>query len=79
MAYDRIGVFKIPDENFQVIFDKTFFGDVSEYRPGMDGFQILASDVDTEKEAKRICDFYRRSFILQQVREMKHGNQRRYY
>ena len=83
---EHVGVFK--DKNgYMVIFDKsTYLPDLSYFVPddrytesSCKRYQILEENVKTLKEAKEMCDFYRRSYILQQVREMKYKNRRRVY
>lgn len=83
---EHIGVFK--DKNgYMVIFDKQlYFPDLQYFNPderytqdSLKRYQILEENVETLEEAKDMCDFYRRSWILQQVREMRYKNRRRVY
>lgn len=82
-AKARIGVFAQDNRKYRVVFDKTYFGDVSTYDEKSalyeGGYQILEKDVVDVKEAREMCDFYRRAFILQRVREKRYKNQERYY
>lgn len=82
-AQEHIGVFRNENGSYEVVFDKNrFYADVSKY--GEDefydrNFQVLEKGVETLDEAKDMCDFYRRVFILRQVREIKYGNTKRFY
>ena len=78
-AANRIGVFKQDDGKYKVIFDKTIFGDVSQYDPMYKGYQILETDIEDLTEAIESCDFYRRCFILREVRKKRFRNEDRLY
>ena len=78
-AGNRIGVFKQTDGKYKVIFDKTIFGDVSQYDPMYKGYQILETNLEGLTEAIKLCDFYRRCFILREVRKKRYGNKDRVY
>ena len=83
-ARAHVGVFRKSDGTYEVVFDKDkWFYDLSKYgKPeerGQSNYQIVETGVKTLEEARDMCDFYRRSFILQQVRERKFTNAKRYY
>ena len=88
-AYWKLGVFKFSDGKYRVVYDKTVLNDVSKFdekewkRCGEEsGFQVFddADEVcDTLEKARDVCDFYRRQYILNKVREKKMGNVRRMY
>lgn len=83
LSRQHIGVFR--DNNsgkYKVVFDKSrYLGDVSEYseEPNCEYFQILEKNVESLDEAKKMCDFYRRCFILKQLNEYRYGTEQRYY
>lgn len=85
-AFNRIGVFEKKNGKYIIVFDKTGWGDVSQFKE--EGFsskfcQILRDDIETVEEAKSDCDFFRRVFILREAeREWQgkiYGNSRRKY
>jgi len=88
-AYWKLGVFKFEDGKYRVVYDKTLWNDVSGFdekewkRWGEEShYQVFDRPdevCDTLEEAKHVCDYYRRQYILNQVREMKMGNVRRMY
>lgn len=83
---EHIGVFK-DKGGYMVIFDKhIYFPDLQYFNPderhtkdSLTRYQILEENVETLDKAKDMCDFYRRNYILQQVREMRYKNRRRVY
>jgi len=86
VAFNRIGVFEKKNGKYIIVFDKSGWGDVSQFKE--EGFsskfcQILRDDIDTIEEAKSDCDFFRRAFILREAeREWQgkiYGNSRRKY
>lgn len=88
-ACGKVGVFKFSDGKYRVVYDKTFWNDVSEFnekhwRAYGDEYQYQvfnrdAEVCDTLEEAKKVCDHYRRAYILREVRRMRNSNERRYY
>jgi len=88
-ARNRIGVFKFSDGKYRVVFDASCLGDVSyfnenDWKIEGDGslFQVFdrKDEVsDTIEEAMKVCDYYRRKFILREVRRKKFGDEKRYY
>ena len=77
----HIGVFR-KGGKYTVVFDKSrYLADVNEYikSPNSKTFQILEKDVESIDEAKKMCDFYRRCFILRQLNEYRYGTDGRYY
>ena len=88
-AYWKLGVFKFEDGKYRVVYDKTYWNDVSEFnekhwRAYGDKYQYQVFNrkdevCDTLEGAKMVCDFYRRAYILNEVRKMRHNNKRRYY
>ena len=89
-ARNRIGVFKFSDGRYYVVYDTSFMHDVSNFNEKewkMYGdeslFQVFnktKDDVsDTLEEAIKVCDYYRRQYILNEVRKRKYGNNRRMY
>lgn len=85
-SIEHVGVFK-DKSGYMVIYDKNIYlPDLSYFVPdernteySCKRYQVLEENVETLEEAKNMCDFYRRSYILQQVREMKYKNRRRVY
>lgn len=88
-AYWKMGVFKFSDGKYRVVYDKTYWNDVSEFnerhwRAYGDKYQYQVFNekeevCDTLEEAKEVCDCYRRNYILREVRRMRNSNDRRYY
>lgn len=88
-AYGKFGVFKFSDGKYRVVYDKTFWNDVTEFnekhwRAYGDEYQyqVFNRDVevcDTLERAKIVCDYYRRQYILREVRRIRQGNHRRFY
>lgn len=85
LSRQHIGVFRDNDSGkYEVVFDKTrYLGDISQYanekNKCLSCWQILEKDVDSLDEAKKMCDFYRRCFILKQLNEHRYGTEQRYY
>lgn len=87
-AVNRIGVFETADGTFSVVFDKSFYGYVSDWREDYSekykaGYQIINSGIKTLEEARVMCDGARRIFILREARkewrERYYGSEQRYY
>ena len=79
----HIGVF-CEDGNYLVVYDRhKLFPEVSEYpkykKSEPERYQILENKVESLKIAKDRCDYYRRVFILNKVREYRYGTNERYY
>lgn len=81
----HIGVFREENGKYTVVFNKNRYlgDDVSQYtddkNKGLSCYQILEKDVESLDEAKEMCDFYRRCFILKQLNEYRYGTSERYY
>lgn len=83
---EHIGVFN-DKSGYMVIFDKhIYLPDLQYFNPderhtkdSLTRYQILEENVETLDKAKDMCDFYRRNYILQQLREMRYKNRRRVY
>ena len=88
-ARNRIGVFKFSDGRYYVVYDTSFMHDVSNFNEKewkMYGdeyhYQVFNRKdevCDTLEEAKEVCDYYRRQYILNEVRKKRMGNVRRMY
>lgn len=87
-ANARIGVFERDNGRFIIVFDKSWYGSVSDFSDDYDGknmkpYQIMEEEYETLKEAKMICDCYRRRYILREARKeycrYKFGNPTRKY
>ena len=89
-AYWKLGVFKFSDGKYRVVYDTSCMNDVSrfnekEWRMYGDEsfFQVFdktKDDVsDTLEDAMKVCDYYRRQYILNEVRKKRYGNDRRMY
>ena len=84
-ANERIGVFRIEETNqYSIVFCKSAWGFVSDWVPGETyGHQILEEGVEALEEAKKMCDHYRRVFILREARKewnkKNYGSKQRYY
>lgn len=85
-AFHRIGVFERKNGKYVIVFDKSGWGDVSQFEEN--GFsskfcQILQDDIETIEDAKSDCDFFRRVFILREAEKewqgKIYGNSRRKY
>lgn len=73
ISQDKFGVFK-ENGTYTIVFDReTICPDVGEFDRNLkDEFQILNEEIKSFEEAKNICDEYRRSWILDQVRKIRY-------
>ena len=88
-AYWKLGVFKFEDGKYRVVYDKTGWNDVTEFNEKHwkiygDKYQYQVFNrkdevCDTLEGAKKLCDYYRISYILNEVRKKRMGNVRRMY
>ena len=79
----HIGVFS-KNGSYFIVWDKDMIApDISEYprnkKSEPDRYQIIEDDIESLKIAKDRCDYYRRNFILNKVREYRYGTKERYY
>lgn len=84
LSKQQMGVFREENGKYTVVFDKRrYLGDIYQYADEknkcLSCWQILEKDVDSLDEAKKMCDFYRRCFILKQLNEYRYGTEQRYY
>lgn len=84
----RIGVFERDNGRFIIVFDKSWYGSVSNFnenydKKNMTPYQIMKEEYETLEEAKEMCDYYRRQYILREARNeycgYKFGNPARKY
>ena len=79
----HVGVFR-ENGSYLVVWDKDMIApDVSEYpkykKSEPERYQILEENVESLEIAKNRCDYYRRVFILNTVRQYRYGTHERYY
>lgn len=84
LSRQHMGVFREENGKYTVVFDKRIYlCDISQYADNknkeMSCWQILEKNVESLDEAKKMCDFYRRCFILKQLNEHRYGTEQRYY
>lgn len=77
------GVFLNDDGMYEVVHDRDMlYPDLSKYNRdeyvGRDRFEVVAESGDLET-AKKLCDNYRRGFILRMVAKMRYGRIDRVY
>ena len=87
-ALCKFGVFRFSDGKYRTVYDTSVLNDVNrfneiEWETYKDDYYCHVfnreKDVcDNLEEAKKICDDYRRAYILRRVRELR-GNRYRYY
>ena len=85
----KLGVFKFSDGKYRVVFDRTLYEDVSRFDEkewrrwgdeyGCEVFNKKDDVSDNLEDAKKVCDHYRRQYILNKVREKRLGNATRMY
>lgn len=84
-ANGKCGVFRLSNGRYAVVWDKTLWDDVSEFKEelldmyGYD-YQYQVIDVmNTYDEAVNKCDECRRQYILSLAREKRYKNKKRLY
>ena len=83
-ARNKIGVFRFSNGKYHTIFNRSFLTSLSDFdekswkQYGEDsGYQVFEG-CENLKDAIAMCNYYRREFILRELRRMK-GNVDRYY
>ena len=72
-AEGYIGVFFAPGGGYSIVYAKYVADFIGDYSYGNDRFEVLAY-TDNEEEAIKICENYRRRYILCKLRKKKYGN-----
>lgn len=84
-ADSKLGVFRLLNGKYAVVWDKTLWNDVTEFNEkdwkayGDEYHYRVVEVTETYNEAVDVCDRCRRSYILGQVRERRYGTKKRVY
>ena len=77
-ARSYIGVFANDNGGYSIVEARYAADYVSDYQVGNERFVILGTS-DNEKEAIKICEKFRRKYIMYRLRDKKYGNCERVY
>ena len=80
----KIGIFKNDDGTYRIVYDTNrYLYNVSDYDIHNDNsigcWQILSDGIESLQVAKKLCDEYRRRWILGKVNEIRFNNSNRFY
>ena len=84
-ARGKLGVFKLSDGTYAVVWDKTLWNDVSGFSEkdwrlyDKDYLYQVVEIVKSYNEAVDVCDRCRRTYILNEVHKRRYGNSHRIY